>query len=97
MFFLTNRCRVGIEDFKNADGQVFAFHLDVIQLPPVKRGGVGQQTVRAGGNEDVGFSRFKAGFGGNVVTYAGAYDVAIYSFKYFIYNLLRMIRRQIAQ
>ena len=51
----------------------------------------------AGGNEDVGFSRFKAGFGGNVITYGGAYDIITHWFKYFIYNLLRMIRRQIAQ
>jgi lipid II:glycine glycyltransferase (peptidoglycan interpeptide bridge formation enzyme) len=39
-----------------------------------------------------GFSRFKEGFGGEVVEYAGAYDFAFSKPWYFLYNLVRRIK-----
>jgi len=40
----------------------------------------------------MGFSRFKEGFGGEVVEYQGAYDFVFSSFWYFLYKIIRKIR-----
>jgi len=39
-----------------------------------------------------GFSRFKEGFGGEVVEYRGAYDLAFSKLWYFLYQIVRKIR-----
>ena len=39
-----------------------------------------------------GFSRFKEGFGGEIVEYQGAYDFAFSKFWYFLYNIARKIK-----
>jgi lipid II:glycine glycyltransferase (peptidoglycan interpeptide bridge formation enzyme) len=40
-----------------------------------------------------GVTRFKVGFGGRVVNYAGTYDLVFKPVKYYFYNLLRKVRR----
>jgi lipid II:glycine glycyltransferase (peptidoglycan interpeptide bridge formation enzyme) len=40
-----------------------------------------------------GVTRFKVGFGGRIVNYAGTYDLIFKPVKYYFYNLLRKVRR----
>lgn len=40
-----------------------------------------------------GVTRFKLGFGGRVIDYAGTYDLVFKKLPYFLYNLMRRIRR----
>lgn len=47
----------------------------------------------AGGEEEKGFSRFKSGFGGELISYPGAYDSVVNSFSYKIYSLARRLGR----
>lgn len=42
-----------------------------------------------------GVTRFKLGFGGNVKEDIGTWDVALYPFKYKVYELIRKIRRMV--
>ncbi|MFH1252986.1 MAG: peptidoglycan bridge formation glycyltransferase FemA/FemB family protein [Candidatus Uhrbacteria bacterium] len=42
-----------------------------------------------------GITRFKKGFGGEVVSYPGTFDYVLNPFKYFVYNALRKIVRKI--
>ena len=42
-----------------------------------------------------GVTRFKLGFGGFIYEYAGTYDLVFQPFWYFIYNLMRKLRRLI--
>ena len=42
-----------------------------------------------------GITRFKKGFGGEVVNYPGTLDYVLKPFKYFIYNALRKIARKV--
>ena len=42
-----------------------------------------------------GVTRFKLGFGGFVYEYAGTYDLVFQPFWYFLYNLMRKVRRLI--
>lgn len=54
---------------------------------------LGGSEVSAGGER--GFTRFKQGFGGKVVEYAGAYDAVFIPSRYLVYKILRRIRRLI--
>lgn len=44
-----------------------------------------------------GVTRFKQGFGGEVIEYPGTFDVVFKPFYYFIYNLLRRLKRGLAK
>lgn len=52
---------------------------------------LGGSEVASGGER--GFTRFKQGFGGRVVTYAGAYDIVHQQLWYTIYTLARSLNR----
>jgi len=53
----------------------------------------GGSEVAAGGER--GFTRFKEGFGGRVVTYAGAYDIINHQVFYKFYSIVRKFNRLI--
>lgn len=52
---------------------------------------LGGSEVSGGGEK--GFTRFKRGFGGEVVEYAGAYDIVINKSLYQVYRFLRSVNK----